>query len=87
MTFEKGKPRHPKAGRRKGTPNKRTLLEQALEKAGMNPFDVLIDMALAGDSACVIHLCKSAEPVRKPVDVAIDPEANEIKVIIERYKK
>lgn len=26
MRFEKGKPRHPKAGRKKGTPNKSTLM-------------------------------------------------------------
>ena len=39
MKFQKGKPRHKKAGRRKGTPNKVTLqirdiLEQAFEGVG-----------------------------------------------------
>ena len=72
-------------GRRPGSKNKRTMAEEACHKQGFNPFEHLVDMAKAGSETATIQLCKHIEPPRKPLDVAVDPEANEIKVIIERY--
>ncbi len=46
MGFEKGKPRHPDAGRRAGTKNKRTEEAQALcERLGVDPLEILLLMA------------------------------------------
>lgn len=42
MSFEPGKPRHPQAGRRKGTPNKKTVeLMTKLEELGLDPAEKL----------------------------------------------
>ena len=46
MPFEKGKPRHPNAGRKKGTPNKDSLpLEQKAAELGVDPFTILLHFA------------------------------------------
>lgn len=87
MPFEKGKPRYPKAGRQKGTKNKRTLAEEACHKLGVKPFELLAQHALNGSENAVIQLCKHIEPPRKPVEVALDPEHNTIRIIVEEYKK
>ena len=44
--FEKGKPRHPKAGRKKGTPNKFTTLKQAF-------LDAFQDESIGGTKGMV----------------------------------
>lgn len=90
MPFQKGQPRAPKAGRKPGTPNKSTLAEDACRKFGFSPFEALVKMALEGDSEqtrvnAITTLCKHIEPPRKPLDVAIDPEQNSIRLIIEDY--
>lgn len=87
MPFEKGKPRAANAGRKLGTPNKATLAEQACIKLGIHPFELLAAKAAEGDMNAIIQLCKHIEPPRKPLDVALDPEANKIEVIIKRYSQ
>lgn len=87
MTFKKGEPRPAKAGRKAGTPNKRTLAEAACERAGIDPFDLLVNHATNGDISAVIQLCKHIEPPKKPIEVAVDPENNAIKFIFEDYTK
>lgn len=85
MAWPKGKPRPPTSGRKSGTPNKRTLAESACDKLQFSPFEKLVQLAMLGDIPCLIHLCKNIEPPRKALDVAVDPEANTIKIIIEKY--
>lgn len=87
MTFKKGEKRPVKSGRKLGSINKATMAEQACIKLGVNPFELLATMAQEGELQAIIALCKHVEPPRKPLDVALDPEANTIKVIIERYGK
>lgn len=42
--FEKGKPRHANAGRKKGTPNKRTTeLVAKVEATGKTPLEVILE--------------------------------------------
>ncbi len=74
-------------GRKKGTPNKSTLAEAACLRAGIDPFDLLVSHAKAGDIGAVIQLCKHIEPPKKPLELAIDPEKNQIRVIVEDYGK
>ena len=76
----------PKTGGRKvGSLNKRTLAEQACERAGIDPFDLLVKHAVSGDIGAVIQLCKHIEPPKKPVEVQVDPEKNQIRIIVEDY--
>ena len=90
MAYPKGAPKPKGSGRKVGTPNKRTLAEDACHKLGISPFEMLVKMATEGESeqtrlTAITTLCKHIEPPRKALDVAIDPEQNVIKVIIERY--
>jgi hypothetical protein len=54
LAYPKGKPRPPTAGRRKGTPNKRTAL-LASANIKCNPFEVL-DQIARGELEC--NVCK-----------------------------
>lgn len=83
MALPKGHPKY--GGRKAGTPNKRTLAEQACARAGIDPFDLLVTHAMAGDVGAVIQLCKHIEPPKKPLEVAIDPEKSTIRIIVEDY--
>lgn len=74
-------------GRKRGSLNKRTLAESACQRAGIDPFDLLVKHAISGDVGAVIQLCKHIEPPRKALDVAIDPDNNTIKFIFEDYTK
>lgn len=74
-------------GRKKGTPNKRTLAEAACDRAGIDPFDLLVGHAVGGDIGAVIQLCKHIEPPKKPVEIAIDPDKNEIRIRVIDYGK
>ena len=77
---------HPKwGGRKKGTPNERTKAEAACERAGIDPFDLLCQKAIEGDVGCIIQLCKHIEPPKKPVEMAFDPEKNQLEIIIRDY--
>lgn len=81
MAWEKGKPRPPGAGRKAGTPNKRTLAEAACARAGIDPFDLLVKGAVEGDMNAIIRLCAHIEPPRKPIEIGVDPE--QAKIIVE----
>lgn len=77
----------PGSGRKQGTPNKRTLAEAACDRAGIDPFDLLVNHAQGGDIGAVIQLCKHIEPPKKALEVALDPENNAIRIIVEDYGK
>lgn len=85
MAKAKGSPKT--GGRKAGTPNKRTLAEDACERAGICPFDLLVNGAVNGDMGAIIQLCKHIEPPKKPIEVAIDQEKNTIKVEVFDYTK
>lgn len=72
-------------GRKTGTPNKRTLAEEACARAGIDPFDLLVKHAVSGDIGATIQLCKHIEPPKKALEVAVDPENNVMRVIVEDY--
>lgn len=87
MAFKKGDPKPPGSGLKKGQLIKRTLAEDACHKLGFSPFEALVKLAQQGSENAIVQLCKHIEPPRKPLDVAVDPEANTIEVIIKRYGK
>lgn len=75
-------------GRQKGTPNKRTLAEAACDRAGIDPFDLLVTHAKGGDIGAVIQLCKHIEPPRKPLEVTgAEGEQLGIRIIVDDYGK
>ncbi len=82
-----GQGRPKTGGRKAGTLNKATLAEAACTRAGIDPFDLLCQKAVEGDVGCIIQLCKHIEPPKKPIEVAIDPEKNQIRIIVEDYGK
>ena len=89
MGFQKGKPRPAKAGRKKGSLNKGTLAERACQKLGVDPFENMASMAAnsahPSNYDANKELCKYLEPQKRALDVAIDPEKNAIKIVIEDY--
>lgn len=85
MAKAKGSPKT--GGRQKGTPNKRTLAEEACHKFGINPFELLAQKCLDGSETAIIQLCKHIEPPKKALEVALDPEKSTIRIIVEDYKK
>lgn len=85
MAFKKGHDPNRAKGRPKGSLNQRTKAEAACERAGIDPFDLLVQHAVNGDIGAVIQLCKHIEPPKKPVDIAIDPEKNTLEIIIRDY--
>ena len=61
MAFEKGKPRHPNAGRKKGTPNRRTFDAAALaEEMGVDPLKILLDLCSHRDPGIQLGAAKEA---------------------------
>lgn len=92
MTFKKGDPRPPGAGIKKGTVHRKTRVELACEKAGVDPFEVMAE--IAGDSEhpdrliAAKALSKFLEPEKKAVEVTgQDGEPIALKVVIEDYSK
>lgn len=85
MPRPKGSPKT--GGRKKGSLNKRTLAEDACARAGICPFDLLVGHAVGGDIGAVIQLCKHIEPPKKALEVALDPDNNAIRIIVEDYGK
>jgi hypothetical protein len=83
MPFEKG--RKKTGGKKLGHQNKATKAEAACERAGIDPFDLLVKAAQAGEISCLIQLCKHIEPPKKPLDVSLNPEKNRIEVIVRDY--
>lgn len=87
MPFKKGDPKPSGSGIKKGQKHERTKAEEACTRLGICPFDLLAKAAMAGSEACIIQLCKHIEPPKKPVEVAIDPEKNEIRIHVIDYGK
>ena len=61
------------------------MAESACERAGIDPFDLLVKHAVSGDIGAVIQLCNHIEPPRKALDVAVDPENSTVKIVVEDY--
>lgn len=84
---------HPKwGGKQKGNKHAKTIAEEACRKLGVNPFEMLCQIALSGDSeqtrlSAIIQLCKHIEPPKKPLEVALDPENSTIRIIVEEYSQ
>lgn len=85
MAFKKGDPKPPNSGIKKGGKHQRTMAEDACHRMGIDPFQLLAQKAIEGDVSCIIQLCKHIEPPKKPVEVALDPEQNTIRIIVEDY--
>lgn len=94
--FEKGKPRHPNAGIKKGTVHPKTRVELACEAAaagrGVDPFLVMAEIAADPNNPerliAARALAKYLEPEKKAVEHSgVDGEAIAMKVIIEDYSK
>jgi hypothetical protein len=92
MRFEKG---HKKlGGRKKGTINKRTRVEEVCQEAGIDPFAILAEIASSAKEettrlAAAKELARYLEPQLKAIEIA-SPEkshesAPEIKVIVCDY--
>lgn len=61
MGFVKGQPRPANAGRKKGTPNKRTFDAHALaESMGVDPLKVLLDLCSHRDPSIQLGAAKEA---------------------------
>lgn len=80
----------PGSGRKKGTLNKRTLAEEACHKLGISPFELLAQMCINGEAestrlAAIQTLCKHIEPPKKPLEMSLNPEANELVMKVYDY--
>lgn len=87
--FEAGKPRHPNAGRKKGTPNKSSLdLVQKCIDRGVDVFDELLQIALTttqpferfkmfSEIATYIYAKRKALEVEASVDMELGRKAKE----------
>jgi len=92
--FKKGDKKPERSGRKPNTPNKRRSIEDVCRDMGVDPFSIMAEMAASTTPEervlkfnAAKELAQYLESKKKDVTVAIDPEANEIKVIIERYGK
>jgi len=96
MPFEKGKPRHANAGRKKGTPNKRRTIFESLEEIRTEdgkPVDVvklffqgLQTMPPYQQVDALLDLMKFIFPTQKSLELGNKDEEG-FKVIIEDYSK
>lgn len=89
MAWPKGKPRPPGAGRRAGTPNKRTSVLEICQGLGLDPFLELAKIAQKEHHDrrfdALKELCQYIEPKKKQMDMALDPEKSTIRIVIEDY--
>lgn len=72
--FKKGNPRPPGAGRRAGTPNKRTqTVIEIVEASGKNPIAVILDLLDHSDPNIKLSaakaVCEYIYPKRKHLDI------------------
>lgn len=79
--FQKGAPRHPDAGRKKGTPNRLTTnLFKVLEEENCDPFRALARIAsnekydIELRVGCYKDLCQYIYPKRKSLEMEINPD-------------
>lgn len=73
MPWPKGKPRPPNAGRKKGTPNRKTQdLEDLCAAKGINPFELLLEFTgpapLEIRFAALKEICQYLYPKRKAIE-------------------
>lgn len=73
MPFKPGKPRHPEAGRKKGTPNRFTQnLMKICEEKNLDVFEALVEIALEHDSPnrfpALRELAQYLYPKRKAIE-------------------
>lgn len=74
MGFEVGKPRHPNAGRKKGTPNKSSLpIEEVCRFHNCNPLEALIECMKDPEQRfnAAKELMQYLYPKRKALEVSI----------------
>lgn len=95
MGFQKGQPRPAKAGRKKGTPNKRRTIFESLEQItdGGKPVDLvelffkgLMTMPPYQQVDSILQLMKFVYPQQKSLEIGNKDESG-FKVIIEDYSK
>ena len=89
MPFVKGMPKPAKAGRKKGTPNKRQTVEEICRAMGLDPFAKMGEIAMQEEHPrqfdAIKELCQYLEPKKKHTELGIDPEKSKITIIIEDY--
>lgn len=90
--FKSGEPRPETAGRKAGTPNKKTqaLLDKCIEK-GIDPFEALLEFCKHADPnlrfSAIKEACSYLYPKRKPVDGPIDaPQSPTDSPMIQEFK-
>jgi hypothetical protein len=93
MGFKKGQPRPANAGRKKGTPNRKTQdLLAICERLGVNPFESMVQAAqeIIEPEARVNaweKVCQYILPKRKAVEIANEDEEEGFRIIVEDYTK
>lgn len=95
--FEKGKPRHPQAGRKKGTPNKRLTIFESLDEIQTvdgKPvdimklfFDGLMTMPPFQRVDALLELMKFVYPRQSNLQLSNPEDSEGFKLIIEDYGK
>jgi hypothetical protein len=81
VAFQKGQPRPPTAGRKKGTPNKATLLkvEEVLAQKGINPVEEILalipDLPPVAQAKTWLELLQYTQ-AKKREDIVIQAEAS-----------
>lgn len=78
MQFEKGQPRLPNSGRRKGTPNRATAArQQAVADSGMTPLDYLLSVMrdTSQDVTVRLNAARSAAPYVHPKLATVEVRA------------
>lgn len=92
MTFKKGQGKVPGSGIKKGTVHRKTRVELACEAVGVDPFQVMAQIAADEEHPdrliAAKALGKYLEPEKKAVEVTgKDGDAIALKVVIEDYSK
>lgn len=97
MGFKKGVPRHPDAGRKKGSLNKKRTIFESLEQIQTEdgqPVDVvklffagLMTMPPYQQVDALLEFMKFIFPIQKHVELSNGEDGNGFKIIIEDYTK
>ena len=92
MPFEKGKPRHPDAGRKKGTPNKRNTIFESLENIKTEDGDTVDLVKIFVHDLMSLPAMQRAEVLVRFFEYVYPKQRNiettgemGIKVIVEKY--
>lgn len=90
MKFQKGTPKNPESGRKKGVPNKRSQdLHDICEAKGISPFEALLDLASKGEKeetrlGALKEVCQYLWPKKKAVEHSVADEDG-FRIIIDNY--